>query len=206
MKKGFTLVEIVLVMTIISVLLTGGFFVYIRVIERSRINQALTDIRAIQQAVEQYHADLGYYPPDTDPRFDPGLINYAQRSCTAASTFPPQAGTTCPVGYDPSLATTPASYAGPYLDVPAWPLETPWGGVYDYDYWPPTTVGWQSVVGTCVGMPAGIYVSVRSHDQPWTATGTGFPPPGVEQYFRDQGHDTCAANNGVIYYLLKPLN
>ena len=204
MKKGFTLIELVVVMTIIGILFTVGSFVYIRLLERSRINQALADIQDITQAVEQYHADMGYYPPDTDPRFDPGLLTYQQINCNS----PLSVSGPCPFGYDKTIleSNPPSSYKGPYLDVPGWPLETPWGGIYDYDYWPDSATSWRSVVGTCVGMEGGIYISLRSHDLPWPANGVGAPPAEVEQYFRGEGYDTCTANNGVIYYRIKPLN
>jgi len=204
MKKGFTLIELVVVMTIIGILFGAGSYVYIRLLERSRISQALTDLQNIAQAVEQYHADLGYYPPDTDPRFDPGLLSYQQIACNS----PLSASGPCPFGYNSSVleSNPPSSYNGPYLDVPAWPLETPWGGVYDYDYWPDSATSWRSVVGTCAGMQGGIYISVRSRNLPWLANGVGFPTPDAEEYFRAQGQDTCTANNGVIYYLIKPLN
>jgi prepilin-type N-terminal cleavage/methylation domain-containing protein len=132
--KGFTLLELMVVMSIIGVLLAGAYYSYIQIIERSRINEALSDIQMIRQAIEQYHADTGYYPPDTDPRFDPGFLSYQQINCNApTSSYNP-----CPHGYNSTISETspPTNYRGPYLDVPSWPIETPWGGVYDYDYWP----------------------------------------------------------------------
>lgn len=201
---GFTLIELLIVMSIIGVMLAGAFFAYIQIIERSRINQALSDIQKIREAVEAYHADTGFYPPDTSPLYDPGLINYLQSSCNPpTSSIKP-----CPFGYDPTVVEdpTPSFYRGSYLDEVSWPMETPWGGVYDYEYWPPT-LNFSGLPGACGGMAPGIYISVRSHDWPWPETGVGHPSAFAEEYFRNRGQDTCAGegNNGVIYYLVKPL-
>lgn len=188
--KGFTLIEIVVVMTIIAILLSSGAFVYIQAINRSKINQALSDIQKIREAIEEYHADMGFYPPDTSPAADPGFLSYP----TTCSSY-------CPAGYN---TTSASSYQGPYLDIPSWPMETPWGGVYDYDYWTASHPV-QFIAGTCSNSQPGIFISIRSHDWPYPEDGVGAPPPDAEEYFRDRGFDTCADNNGVIYYLIKPL-
>lgn len=198
---GFTLLELVVVMGIIGVLLSGAFFAYIQIVERSRANQALSDIQMIRQAVEQYHADTGYYPPDTGPNNDPGFLSYQQIDCNA----PPAINNPCPWGYDDTIPETspPANYRGPYLDVPSWPIETPWGGVYDYEYWPNIYI---TTPGNCAAMVPGIYISLRRRDFPWNPpVGFGSPPAEAEQYFRHRGYDVCAIDNGVINYLIKPL-
>lgn len=190
-SQGFTLIELVVVMAIIGILLSGAFFVYIRIIERSRINQAVSDVQKIARAVEEYHTDMGFYPPDTTSS-DPGFIRYRSVGCNS---------TTCPRGYNPSTPATPppSAYNGPYLDIPSWPIETPWGGAYDYDYWTDSVANAArgTAWGGCNGMQGGIYITIRAATL----------PAQTEQYFQRQGHDndSCAAPNGRIFYMVKPL-
>jgi prepilin-type N-terminal cleavage/methylation domain-containing protein len=55
-KNGFTLIEIVITMGIIAILLSSISFAFVQAIERMKVNRAVSDIQAIRQAVEQYHA------------------------------------------------------------------------------------------------------------------------------------------------------
>lgn len=63
-QRGFTAVELLLVVTIIGVLATmavNGFQGYR---DRMRMFQAVTDIASIGAAVKHYRNDLGRHPPD----------------------------------------------------------------------------------------------------------------------------------------------
>lgn len=60
--KGFSLVELLIVISIIAVL-SALIFGSLYVIPRMRDAQRKSDLYKIQQALEQYKADQGLYPP-----------------------------------------------------------------------------------------------------------------------------------------------
>lgn len=61
-NKGFTLVELLIVITIISVLTSIGVVSYRSLVQSGRDAKRQTDLRTIQSALEQYYADQFYYP------------------------------------------------------------------------------------------------------------------------------------------------
>jgi prepilin-type N-terminal cleavage/methylation domain-containing protein len=87
---GYTLIEILVVMSIIAILTAISIASYTNVQQRGRDGKRLADIKTIQQALERYYADNGHYPwyyPDTacdDTRPDlshcmqPGEFGYRQ--------------------------------------------------------------------------------------------------------------------------------
>lgn len=54
MKKGFTLVEVLVVVVIIAVLVSTALPRYMRTLERARATEAMTDIKAINEAIYAY--------------------------------------------------------------------------------------------------------------------------------------------------------
>lgn len=62
MKKGFTLIEVLVAVTIIAVLVSIGVVSYTSVNKRSRDAKRKGDIEQIRSALEMYRADIGYYP------------------------------------------------------------------------------------------------------------------------------------------------
>ncbi|MDO8576949.1 MAG: prepilin-type N-terminal cleavage/methylation domain-containing protein [Candidatus Daviesbacteria bacterium] len=61
-SKGFTLVELLITISIISVLAAIGLVVYSSVIKQGRDSKRQSDLRSIQSALEQYYADQFSYP------------------------------------------------------------------------------------------------------------------------------------------------
>lgn len=61
-SRGFTLVELLVSISIIAILSAIGMVVYSRVIREGRDSRRQSDLRAIQSALEQYFADQFYYP------------------------------------------------------------------------------------------------------------------------------------------------
>lgn len=61
-NKGFTLIELMVVITIITILATIGLISYQTVLKSGRDAKRQSDLRSIQSALEQYHNDQGYYP------------------------------------------------------------------------------------------------------------------------------------------------
>jgi general secretion pathway protein G len=63
-EKGFTLVEMMVVLVIIAVLIAGGITYYLGYISRSKITKADGDIATIQASLESYYAQYQTYPTD----------------------------------------------------------------------------------------------------------------------------------------------
>lgn len=66
-KSGFTLVELLIVITIIAVLAAVGLVSYIAFLKNARDAKRQSDIKFIQSALEQYFADQKHYPPSVKP-------------------------------------------------------------------------------------------------------------------------------------------
>lgn len=62
MSRGFSLIELLVVITIIAVLSTVGLIAYSSVAKQGRDSKRQSDLRSIQSALEQYFADQLYYP------------------------------------------------------------------------------------------------------------------------------------------------
>lgn len=60
-SKGFTLVELLVVISIISILSVIGFATYQIILKNSRDFKRTSDLKTIQSVLEQYHADQLYY-------------------------------------------------------------------------------------------------------------------------------------------------
>ncbi|WP_202813351.1 type II secretion system protein [Legionella londiniensis] len=75
--KGFTLLEILLVSALIAVLLVVTVQTYDTSRQRANVEQAISDIKDIEIAIENYYLENGYkYPPNLaaigmDGRLDP---------------------------------------------------------------------------------------------------------------------------------------
>jgi general secretion pathway protein G len=60
--QGFTLIELIVTVTIISVLVAAGAVSYTTVTRRSRDAKRKSDVEQLRSALEMYRADFGYYP------------------------------------------------------------------------------------------------------------------------------------------------
>jgi general secretion pathway protein G len=65
-KKSFTLIEILVVVTIISVLMAVGVTSYSSINKRSRDTKRKSDIEQIRSALEMYRSDNGSYINGSD--------------------------------------------------------------------------------------------------------------------------------------------
>jgi general secretion pathway protein G len=60
--RGFTLIELIVVMTIISLLLTLAAPRYFRSIDRSKETVLKANLATTRDALDKFHADTGRYP------------------------------------------------------------------------------------------------------------------------------------------------
>jgi general secretion pathway protein G len=61
-RKGFTLIELMIAITIIAILATVGLVTYGRIQKNARISKRAQDLRALQAALETFKTGNGKYP------------------------------------------------------------------------------------------------------------------------------------------------
>jgi general secretion pathway protein G len=64
-EKGFTMVEMMVVLIIIAVLIAGGIKFYLGYIENAKVTKAKAQISTMQAALDTYFAENGSYPTDS---------------------------------------------------------------------------------------------------------------------------------------------
>lgn len=103
-KKGFTLIELMVVIAIISILSTIGFSIYSGAQMRARDAKRLSELKAIASALEVNKTEAGYVfvkpnqfsdgklpgdvDPDTEVALDPKLYPYCIIHPSAPDPFP----------------------------------------------------------------------------------------------------------------------
>ena len=207
-KEGFTLVELLVVIAIIGLLSSIILVAVSKARQTAKQATAVANIKEMQKALEIYITDVGFYPPDVNRGWDPGLAKALPYDTTgsgqdcATNMASCICGTylSCTAGGPPpgltNTWTTSAqnNWRGPYII--KWPQSTPWGGVYDYNYWPTATT--RGPLNNCV-VPPGIYLGIES--------GTGFTlDAATEQMLYNAGidNDGCP-DDGEAQLLLMPL-
>ena len=74
-KHGFTLIEILIVVAIIGILATIGLVSFMTSLRRARDAKRISDIKAMQTAMEQYYSDHDYAYP-TSGACSTNLVSY----------------------------------------------------------------------------------------------------------------------------------
>lgn len=62
--RGLTLIELLVVLAIVGTLLTVAAPKYFATLERAKEATLKTNLRALREVIDKYHADKGSYPPD----------------------------------------------------------------------------------------------------------------------------------------------
>lgn len=65
-KRGFTLIELTIVMAIIALLLTFALPRYFEGLDRAREAALRQDLKTMREAIEQFHGDRGVYPENLE--------------------------------------------------------------------------------------------------------------------------------------------
>ena len=105
-KRGFAIIELLVVVTIIAILLAAGLVSYTSVQKRSRDARRKSDIEQVRSALEMYKADNGYYPDV----YDGGVSVFT--NITALSTTLVDTGYLSSIPQDPKYSID--SYNYPY--------------------------------------------------------------------------------------------
>jgi prepilin-type N-terminal cleavage/methylation domain-containing protein len=71
--RGFTLIELLVVIAVIGILAALVVTILPAALGKSKRSAAKAQMKALEQAIEGYHAEKGFYPPDnpTDPGHPP---------------------------------------------------------------------------------------------------------------------------------------
>ncbi|KKU82985.1 hypothetical protein A2973_03060 [Candidatus Gottesmanbacteria bacterium RIFCSPLOWO2_01_FULL_49_10] len=98
MKKGFTLIEVLVAATIIAVLVAIGMVSYGNINKRSRDSKRKSDLEQVRSALEMYRSDNNAYPAVNTGGF-----------ATAANLNTGNPATGLVSAYTPSIPTDPTS-------------------------------------------------------------------------------------------------
>lgn len=63
-RRGFTLIELTIVLALVALLLTIAVPRYFRTVENGRLSVQRQNLAAIRDAIDKYHGDQGRYPDE----------------------------------------------------------------------------------------------------------------------------------------------
>lgn len=161
-KRGFTLTELLIVVSVITVLITASLVGVAHVSKKARDARRLKDMEAIRNALELFYLDHGRYPDSTD-----GISDFGQ--------FIGVNDTFCGKETGCSEGTSIDTLLAPYLDkIPKDPIHDGDKYYYAYDpnhfYNPETEFGVQGLYAPCGDSPS------TNPDYPGDAAVIGFIP------------------------------
>jgi len=191
-QKGFTVIELIVVIAIIGILASIVIVNVNSIREKSYVSAAGSTQREMTEAVQLYYLDMGFYPPDVNRGWDPGLVKSQPWSPDAPSEggFSTSGANCahCPSDWQQIILS---NWHGPYLS--SWPQHTPWRGKYDYNYWSVETLRAESCPSR-----AGVYMGVeKDYDD-----SSGAIPPSAEVEMARYGFDTNCPNGEAQMMLI----
>lgn len=89
-KKGFTIVELLIVIVVIGILATLVIVTFTGIQQKGRNTQRQTDIKALNSYVEAFYADYGFYPTGADMKNPDFITKYMKGLDRAALVDPKQ--------------------------------------------------------------------------------------------------------------------
>lgn len=104
--RGFTLVELLIVVAIIAILAAIAVPNFLEAMTRARVSRAKSDMRTISTALESFRVDHPRYPPDSEAQIGGGDLPYLLRL----------AFLTTPVAYMSSVPGDPFADEGQILE------------------------------------------------------------------------------------------
>ncbi|MCA9397321.1 type II secretion system protein [candidate division WWE3 bacterium] len=151
-NKGFTLIELLVVMVVTFASLTATWISIRYALDKGNVAEAIAYAKLIADSSDLYLTDMDFYPPDVNRGCDPGFVQKDPTKepggwdCETKAYVP---------AYHPSdwQNIVDERWLGPYLKV--WNTQTPWGGKYDYNFWPDGAVR----NGECLA--PGVYIGVQ---------------------------------------------
>ncbi len=72
-RKGFTLVELLIVVAIIGIIVAISLLNYVNAIQRARQKRSMADMRGIGVALDSYQIDWNAFPPAAANTLPPGV-------------------------------------------------------------------------------------------------------------------------------------
>lgn len=105
-KKGFTIVELLIVIVVIGILATLVIVTFTGIQQKARNTQRQTDIAAVQAHVESFYAEFGFYPNAADLNDSAFRTNYMKGLDAHALSDPKQANDTGSISATAVSATT----------------------------------------------------------------------------------------------------
>ena len=103
-QRGFTLIEMLIVVTLIVVLASIGLALYSTSVRRAKEATLKEDLFRMNDAIDQYHADKGSYPADISALVSAGYVRKVP-----VDPFTESADTWQPIMSEPDASNPSAS-------------------------------------------------------------------------------------------------
>jgi len=89
-NRGFTLIEMLVVISMILILLSIALPMYNRSVQHSRETRLLSDLKVLNGAVDNYSLDKGHAPQSIDDLVQAGYLKSIPNDITGSNTWVPE--------------------------------------------------------------------------------------------------------------------